>query len=242
VVQALTDVAVLAQAVRDRRSFLDRQAGRAQKVATDGLAVEAAITGLEHQVDVHAKTSALLTSIGEQAQESARERFEALATQGLQYIFGEEYSFRFEPGESGGQATLEPLIRSEHDGMGIETSVTDARGGGYAQVTGFVLRLVMVKLSPKARDLLALDESFGMVAQSLEPRVAEFLRDVARQVGVQIILVTHSGVYGDYADARYRLVLGRDGVTQVYEGESELCLVCRLTARLLSLTGQWPLT
>jgi hypothetical protein len=221
VVQALTDVTALAEAVRGRRQFLDRQAGRAQKVATDGLAVEATIEDLEHQVDVHAKTAALLTSIGEQAQESAREQFEALATQGLQYIFGGEYSFRFEAGESGGQATLEPLIRSEHDGRVIETTVTDARGGGYAQVTGFVLRLVMVKLSPKARDLLALDESFSMVAQSLEPRVAGFLREAARRLGMQIILVTHSAVYADYADARYRLVLGRDGVTQVFEGESE---------------------
>lgn len=220
-VPALTDVAALEKAVRARRQVLDRQAGRAQKVATDGLAVEAAITSLENLVGVHAKTSALLTSIGEQAQESARGQFEALATQALQVIFGDGISFRFEAAESGGQATLEPLIRSEHDGRVIETTVTDARGGGYAQVTGFVLRLVMIKLSPKARDLMALDESFGMVAQSLEPRVAEFLREVAHRLGMQIILVTHSSVYGDHADARYRLVLGRDGVTQVFEGESE---------------------
>ena len=220
-VQALTDVAALAEAVRARRSFLDRQAGRAHQVATAGLALEAEIVRLEQQADVHAKVSALLTTIGEQAQESARGKFEALATQALQVIFGEEYSFRFEPGESGGQAVLEPLIRSEHGGRVIETSVTDARGGGYAQVTGFVLRLVMVKLSPKVRDFMALDESFGMVAQSLEPRVAEFLHEVSRQTGMQIILITHSEAYGDYADARYRLVLGPDGVTQVFEGESE---------------------
>jgi ABC-type lipoprotein export system ATPase subunit len=68
---------------------------------------------------------------------------------------------------------------------------------------------------------MALDESFGMVAQSLEPRVAEFLHEVSRQTGMQIILITHSEAYGDYADARYRLVLGPDGVTQVFEGESE---------------------
>ena len=51
--------------------------------------------------------------------------------------------------------------------------------------------------------------------------MAGFLREVARQTGMQIILTTHSEAYGDYADVQYRLVLGPDGVTQVFEGESE---------------------
>lgn len=220
-VPALTDVAALAGAVRAQRQVLDRQSGRAQKVATDGLAVEAAITRLEAQVDVHAKTSALLTSIGEQAQESARGQFEALATQALQFIFGEDYSFRFEAGESGGQATLEPLIWSRHGSQVIETSVTDARGGGMAVITGFVLQLVMVKLSPKVRDIMFLDEPFVFVSESYAGRLAEFLREVADRIGVQVVMITHDRVYAEHADVRVRFALGKDGLTQVSEGETE---------------------
>jgi hypothetical protein len=221
VVPALTDVAALAGAVRDRRRFLDRQAGRAQRVAADGLAVEAAIARLEFEVDVHAKTSAMLTTIGEQAQESARGQFEALATQALQYIFGEEFSFRFEPGESGGQATLEPLIWSRHGSQMIETTVTDARGGGMAAVIGFVLQLVMVKLSPKVRDIMFLDEPFAFVSEAYAGRLAEFLREVADRIGVQLVMITHDRVYAEHADVRVRFALGRDGMTQVFEGEVE---------------------
>lgn len=88
-------------------------------------------------------------------------------------------------------------------------------------VVGFVLRLVVLLLTPGARRFLALDESFAHVSASYEPRVAEFLREVADKAGVQIMLVTHSNAYGDLADAKYRLVLGADGKTEVFEGESE---------------------
>lgn len=221
VVQALTDVAALAEEVRNRRQYLDRQAGRAQRVAADGLAVEAAIAVLEAQVDVCAKTSALLTTIGEQAQESARGQFEALATQALQFIFGEEFSFRFEVGESGGQATLEPLVWSRHGARVIETTVTNARGGGMAVIIGFVLQLVMVKLSPKIRDIMFLDEPFVFVSESFAGRLAEFLREVADRIGVQLVMITHDRIYAEHADVRVRFALGKDGMTQVFEGEAE---------------------
>jgi ABC-type branched-subunit amino acid transport system ATPase component len=103
----------------------------------------------------------------------------------------------------------------------VETSVLDARGGGMAAVAGFVLRLVVLLLTPGARRFLALDESFAHVSASYEPRVAEFLREVADKAGVQVLLITHSTAFSDLADARYRLTLGADGITQVHEGESE---------------------
>jgi DNA repair exonuclease SbcCD ATPase subunit len=216
-----TDVAALAARYTAVRQDLDRTVGRAQQVVRAGKAVEAETGRLEQQVGLYAKAGALLTTIGEQAQESARAQFEGLATQALQVIFGEGLSFRFAAGESGGQATLEPVIRSEYGGTVTETPVMDARGGGMAAVTGFVLRLVMVLLSPGVRKILFLDETFGMVSQNHVADVAGFLREVADRTGVQIVMITHDPVYAEYADVKVRLVLGKDGMTQVFEGESE---------------------
>lgn len=217
-----TDIAALAGQVRQCRQGLDRLAGRAQQVVKAGKEAEREADRLAGQVDLYAKTGALLTTIGEQAQESARAKFEDLATRALQVIFGEGLSFRLVPGETGGQATLEPVIRSEHQGgLVIETSVMDARGGGMAAVTGFVLQLVMVLLSPRVRKILFLDEPFSHVPQANVTAVAEFLREVADTMGAQVVMITHEPVFADYADVKVRLVLGPDGVTQVFEGESE---------------------
>lgn len=235
------DVRSLAEQVRARRRQLDREAGRAQQVVKDGKAAEAEIARLAAEADRHAKAGALLTRIGEQRQETARLQFEQLATQALQVIFGEGLSFHFQAGESGGQATLEPVIRSMYGDTEIETPVLDARGGGLAAVTGFVLRLVMVLLTPHVRKVLFLDETFSFVGESYTGRLAEFLRQVADSTGVQVVMITHDSVYAQYADVKIRLVPGAGGRTQVIVGESELCR-CRRRARLPSSTGRPPLS
>jgi DNA repair ATPase RecN len=217
----LTDVAALAAEVRQRRRDLDRQAGRAQQVATAGQAAEAEIERLAAQVDLHAKVAALLTSIGEEAQESARAQFEELATQALQSIFGESLSFRLVPGESGGQATLEPVIRSDYNGTVTETPVMDARGGGMVVVVGAILRLVMILLTPTARKIIFLDESFAHVSAVYRQPLARFLREIADRADMQVVMITHDPVYAEYADMQVRFALGPGGVTQAFEGEAE---------------------
>lgn len=217
----LTDLAALATAVQATRQSLDRQAGRAQQVAKAGKQAEADIAREEELTGVYAETAALLTRIGEEAQESARQMFEDLATRALQVIFGEELSFRLVPGEAGGQVTLEPVIRSQYGGQVIETGVLDARGGGMAVVVGFVLQLVMVLKTPHVRKVLFLDEAFRFVSDSYIDRLGEFLAEVAARTGVQVFMITHDRALTQYADVRVRLALGQDGVTQVFEGESE---------------------
>jgi len=206
---------------RRRRQEIEREAGKAEQVARQGKDAEAEVARLEAAVEQHLKVQALLTSVGEEAQESARAQVEGLATRALQVIFGPELSFHLVPGERGGQATLDLMIRSDYGGTVTETPVLEARGGGMAEVVGFVLRLVVLLLTDGARRFLALDESFAFVSESYAGSLAEFLREVADKADVQLLLITHSPVYADYADVRMRLVLGPDGVTQVYEGESE---------------------
>jgi chromosome segregation ATPase len=226
VVQAVDDLAGQVQAARRR---LDRLSGRAEQVAAAGKAAEADITRLEELADVCAKTAALLTSIGEEQQESARRLFEDKATEALRFIFDESLSFRLVPGEAGGQVTLEPVLQSEHDGETMETPVLEARGIGLAVVIGFVLQLVMVKLSPRAAKILFLDESFAFVSVSYRARLAAFLREAADRMGVQIVMSTHDPVYTEAADVLVRLAMGPDGVTRVFEGEAELCRTLNTT-------------
>jgi hypothetical protein len=217
----VTAVAELAAAVQARRRALDRTAGRAQQVVKAGRAEEAAITRLTAEVDLYARTGALLTRVGEEAQESARAQFEELATRALQVIFGESLSFRLVPGETGGLVTLEPAIRSDYGGFVTETPVMDARGGGMAAVVGFVLRLVMILLTPGAQRVLLLDEPFSMVPAVNRHPLARFLREVADRTSTQVVMITHDPVYAEYADRQVRLALDSAGATQVFEGDAE---------------------
>lgn len=176
---------------------------------------------LRYQLELHEKVILSLTGVGEAAQQAAQKQIEELVTRAVQVVFGEELSFKLVPSVKRDQASLDFVLASKYGDITIETPVLEARGGGMAAVVGFVLRLVVLLLTPDARRVLVLDETFAHVSESFVPRVAEFLREVADKAGVQVVLVTHSTGYGDVADRRYRLVLGKDGITEVREGESE---------------------
>jgi DNA repair exonuclease SbcCD ATPase subunit len=215
------ELAELVRAAAQRRQVVERQVGQAEQLGRRLADAEAEVARLGEQTELHQKVQALLTTIGEEAQETARTQVEGLVTQALQVVFGPELSFHLVPGERGGQATLDFMIRSAYAGAVVETPVLEARGGGMAAVVGFVLQLVVLLLTDGARRFLALDEPFAYVSESYAGAVAELLREVVDKAHVQVLLITHSPVYADYADVRIRLVLGPDGVTRVYEGETE---------------------
>jgi hypothetical protein len=218
----VTGTAELARAVERRRSELDRRAGQLEQLQHQIGVTETELAGLRAQAGLHARVALRLTATGELAQETARAKVEDLATRALAVIFGPEHAFVLKPGDRGGQATLDLLVRSAYpDGKIVETGILEARGGGMAAVLGYVLRLVKLLLTPEIRNILFLDETFGHVSASVEPRVAEFLRLVSDRTGVQHVLITHSTVYGDFADQAVRLEQGADGITVVHRGESE---------------------
>jgi DNA repair exonuclease SbcCD ATPase subunit len=216
---SLTD---LQTRIRRRHSELDRRTGMALALARAGQRAEAEAARARGELELDAQVSALFTSIGEKAQADAQVLVEGFVTRGLQVVFSENLSFRIVPSVKRGQAELDFVLTSTYGKTVVETPVMEARGGGMAAVVGFVLRLVVLLLTPGSCRFLALDESFAHVSESFVPRVAEFLKEVTQKADVQILLVTHSSGYGDAADQQYRLAAGPDGTTQVFEGESEL--------------------
>jgi DNA repair exonuclease SbcCD ATPase subunit len=209
------DLSALEQRVRAARTAVDREVGEARAVGASGRAAMARAASLREAVELHDRVTAILTGCGEERQQHAQRQLEQLVTRGLQVIFDEGLSFRVVQSVRRGQANVDFVVSSAYGGSVVETSVMDARGGGMAAVAGFLLRLVVLLLTPGARRLLVLDESFAHVSAEYRPRLAEFLREVTDKAGVQLILVTHDPEYGEVADACYRLSPDRDGVTEV---------------------------
>jgi ABC-type glutathione transport system ATPase component len=183
------------------------------------LKVQAEVETLTAQKASYEKAAAVLGSIGEQRQQAAQGQVEALVTRGLQTVFGEEYSFHIEQSMAGLRPEVNFLVRSTmEDGTVIETDVMSSRGGGLAAVVGFLLRVVIALLSKKADEtVIFLDETFGMLSEEYEGRMAEFIRELSDKTGLSFVLVTHSSAYSDLADKRYRFELSKKGTTIVKE-------------------------
>jgi DNA repair exonuclease SbcCD ATPase subunit len=200
------------------RRLIDRQVGEATAMATRGISVTQEIAQLTESQRLYGQVGALLTSIGEGLQNEAQRQIEGLVTRGLQTIFGDDLSFHIVQEVKANAAQVDFVIRSKAEGAEVETPVMESRGGGLAAVVGFLVRLVVLLLSKDRQEsIMFLDETFGHVSVEYEPRLAEFIREIVDNTGVQIVLVTHSTAFNDAADKRYHFAL-QDGVTKVREG------------------------
>lgn len=203
--------------VRRVRKIVDRRIAEARVIATTGKQLKEEISLASNDVDLYNKVAITLASIGETRQAAAQQQIEELVTRGLNSIFGDELSFHVIQTQRGKTPEVKFVVKSLINGKPVETPVMDARGGGLAAVVGFLLRLVVLLLSRDVKEpVLILDESFSHVSSEYERPLAEFIKELIDKTKVQIILVTHSDAFSEFADKRYRFRLVK-GVTKVEE-------------------------
>jgi DNA repair exonuclease SbcCD ATPase subunit len=214
----LNDLDSVLQKARRIRRVVDRRIAEARLIATNGKKLKEEISLASHDVDLYNKVAITLASIGETRQARAQETIEELVTRGLNAIFDDDLSFQVVQTQRGKTPEVKFLVKSSMaNGRAVETSVMDARGGGLAAVVGFLLRLVVLLLNKDNKDsVLILDESFSHVSAEYERPLAEFIKELIEKTKVQIILVTHSDAFSEFADKRYRF-RQPNGLTKVDE-------------------------
>lgn len=204
----------LKAAVGVERRKIDALTVEAKLVAEEGLRKKKDIEQAEALVADLEKVSVLLASISEEKQADAQRKIENLVTQGLQKIFGPDWSFHVVPSVRGKTPVVEFKVRTKMHNKMLETSVLDARGAGLASVVGFLLRLVLILLSSKS-SVLILDETFANLSDSYIPNLIEFIREIVDKTNLQIIMVTHEPRFAEVADKCYQFKLDEKGLTQV---------------------------
>lgn len=197
-----------------KRRELDAQVGQARLVAEEGRRVAAEVDKLTADIQMYEELTALFQTISEERQNDLQNKIQTLVTHGLQTIFGEDISFRILTSSHGKLAASDLVVVSTVGGEEVETPVLEARGGGMANVVGFLLRLVILMLTAGARRTIVLDETFAQLSAEYEPLLADFLRELVDKTDIQIIMVTHSTAFDDAADVSYRFSL-HSGETRV---------------------------
>lgn len=213
----MTDLTQISDRVKRLRRFVDKRIIEARVIATTGKQLNEELQLAANDVDLYNKVAITLASIGEQRQADAQTKIEELVTRGLVTIFGDDLSFHVLQTQRGKTPEVKFIVRSQAGSKTVETPVMDARGGGLAAVVGFLLRLVVMLLSKDVKEpVLVLDESFSHVSAEYEQPLAEFIKELVDKTRVQIIMVTHSDAFSEFADKRYRFKLV-NGITKVEE-------------------------
>jgi DNA repair exonuclease SbcCD ATPase subunit len=127
--------------------------------------------------------------IAETLQQKAHKQLSGVVTTCLQTVFGSDYTFRidFESKRNRTEAKL-VLVKNGND---IDDPLNDD-SGGVADVASFALRLSSIMMSkPHRRKFLGLDEPFKFVSAEYRPALVELLNSLTKELGFQIVMVTH---------------------------------------------------
>lgn len=126
----------------------------------------------------------------------------SMVSRGLTLVLGEPTRFVIRSKQRAGTPSLEFQLEQN----GLELDIMEAKGGTLVNLVNFLLRLaVVLAAQPPLRKVLILDEAFAHVSAEYVPALADLLRQLCDETGVQFILVTHDTAYMDAADIVYEV-------------------------------------
>jgi len=163
----------------------------------------------------------LLKVIAEKREAKVRERLEALVTQALRLVFNDDsYSFFIEQDVKRDQAVATLVLeKADEDGGLFKTPIRGYHGGGVIDIVAFVLNaIVLTFVKPQRRQTMWLDEPFSQVSKSHRPRVADMMRWLHEETGLQFVIITHENEYLSVADA----------VTEITQANGKTCVQVQL--------------
>jgi len=137
----------------------------------------------------------------------------SLVTMALEAVFPDPYEFQVEFVPRRGQTEANLWFVKNNEKM----SPLGSSGGGAVDVASFALRPTFLNLSKTSRPLLILDEPFKHLSEDLQDLAAEMVETVSKELGIQIIIVTHIRKLAQVAGKIFATSQDKNGVTTVKE-------------------------
>jgi DNA repair exonuclease SbcCD ATPase subunit len=194
---------------------VDRAIGvkRAERDAAESEVARTAdqLRGATAEVDELTAAVDLLRKASDSVREQVRVRVESVVRHALRAVFGAGLDFRIEQEVKRGTVNMRAMVgyvQSESETHW--TAANSGVGGGVADVVSFAMRVAFVAaLSHRVPKVIVADEPFKHVSSQYLPRVAQMLKVLADQTGVQLVIVSHEPEIAEAADKM--IELAREG-------------------------------
>lgn len=193
----------------DYRSKIERAEGQLQvyrawlKTHTEELAkFEAEKESLE-------EAQAFLQQVARDTQEHLKYHIEDIVQLAIDACFPDRYEFKvfFEIKRGKTEARI-ALVKDGH-----EIDPMDASGGGVVDITAFALLVASWSLS-KTDNVIVLDEPFRFVSNDLQETAARVMKELAKTLNLQFIVITHRPELVDVSDNVIEVSI-ENGVSEV---------------------------
>ena len=180
----------------------------------------------KHNKAVYTDVSELLVKTALSIQETTTARIAKIVTDMYQYVFMCDDRFVIKIDKKRSVPVASFFIETKKNGQTLLVDPLTADGGGKVDVIALGLRLAALLLyRPQLEKLLVLDEPLRFLSSaktSAKPyrlRAVEFLKQIAKEYGIQVIAVTHDEELVSLADCVYAVTLDNAGYSQINKME-----------------------
>ncbi len=161
----------------------------------------------------------ILSEASRATQMQFKEFVESLVTLAIQTVFVDEgYKFLVEFDLKSNHSIINLLVQQGDKEAYVPE---DEQGGGLLDIISFALRIVLWSLEkPRSRNVILMDEPFRFCG-ALTPLAANMMKEISLELGIQIIVVTHSQDLENIADRCWRInrVKGGESIVQLIGNE-----------------------
>lgn len=213
------------------RRYLDSAKARFNERSYEKKSIEAHIESIKdenhEEYAKQEKLETLLTLFNQTAQyarQDTKEQIEKLVSECLRMIFETDIGFQIELHETRGKASAEFYVTEENDGVVELYRPEQSRGGGVVDSVSLALRIAfLLKMGDLADGPLMLDEPAKHLSDDFIMQIAEFLKQISKMTGRQILFVTHNVHLAEAGDATF-FVDKRMGQSEVIVNELDTLL------------------
>jgi DNA repair exonuclease SbcCD ATPase subunit len=170
---------------------------------------------LKEDINDHIEARDIVAEASRLTQEQFKILVEELVTSAIQSVFPDRnYQFIVEFILQNNRPQINLMVK---DGETDEIYIPkDEQGGGLLDIISFALRVVLWSLTnPRTRNVIIMDEPFKWTG-SLTEEAAVMMKEISKNLGLQIIMVTHDERLMDVADRSWLCRKGKSGISTIF--------------------------
>ena len=163
---------------------------------------------------LHKQADVVLEELVKALNSTSISTIEHLVGKGLKTIFEAPFDFKIRTTTKRGNLQYEMFLVEN----GEERSIINSYGGGVIAVISILLRIITVLIvEPSLKRVLVLDESLAQLSKQYVPNAAQFFKQLGKDLGFKIIMVSHDPTFIEYADKVYEITKGDNYTAEIRE-------------------------
>ena len=199
-------------------SYLSRKAV-SDKIKSDIDNYTDQINKLTNENEILNKVILVLTESSNISRSKAKDHFEKIITEALQYVTqSKDYEFVIQENSERQKASYEFFIKTTVNGEESLQSPKDANGGGFVDIISVAAKYAYLELfnDPKIQcGTVILDEPGKMIDEQRSIKFAEYIKELGNTYNKQTIMVTHNVSLKDVADQTYYVSQNNNLISKV---------------------------